>query len=306
MKVSVIIPVYNAEKFLDKSIQSALNQPQTGEVLLIDDRSTDGSWEICEMWMKKDARVRIFKNEGIKGAGDARNIGLRNASYEIIAFLDADDYFLNGRFEDDCNIFAQNSNIVASANTVEILLNTNESINGLNSIFENHTTIGFKNSYTKVTIYDFYLGSALHLNGLTFKKNLIINKIKFDEGLKQAQDTDFIFRLLLSGQAMSTDVQKVKAVYNIHRSNTISNIGEATYYRRKAAKIHFHLAIKNRLKIWLVWKFFKDFMEYDYLWYFKRNHPFKKYKKLILLPFFVLRIFSKTDPVYYKDREIHF
>jgi len=111
MKVSVIIPVYNAAPFLDKSIQSALDQRQTGEVILIDDRSTDRSWEKCEAWVKKDKRVKLFKNEGIKGAGAARNVGLRNATCEYIAFLDADDYYLEERFHQDQLLFEEHQDL---------------------------------------------------------------------------------------------------------------------------------------------------------------------------------------------------
>jgi glycosyltransferase involved in cell wall biosynthesis len=302
MKVSVIIPVYNAASFLDKSIQSALDQKQTGEVLLIDDRSTDDSLEFCKKWEGIHSRVKVFVNEGIKGAGAARNIGLHHATCEYIAFLDADDYYLEGRFDEDEFLFEKNQDLSATANKVVIKTPERKVQFGLNAVFKHNESIAFQKSNSEVNIYDFFKGSALHLNGLTYKRSL---NLRFDENLKQAQDIDFIARLLLTSTIMSTSVDKTKAIYNIHQSNTISQISEATYFRRMFAKKHFALANLHKLKVEVKWKLFKDFIEYDYLWYFGQNHSLKKLYKLLLLPFFYYRISSKTDPEYDKARKIH-
>jgi glycosyltransferase involved in cell wall biosynthesis len=302
MKVSVIIPIYNASPFLDKSIQSALDQSQTREVILIDDRSIDDSLEICKKWELIDSRVKVFVNEGIKGAGAARNVGLRNATCEYIAFLDADDYYLDERFDEDEVLFQNYQTLSATANKVEIKTPEGKVIAGLNAIFKHNDSITFQKSNSEVNIYDFYKGSALHLNGLTYKSSL---NLRFDENLKQAQDIDFIVRLLLTSTTRSTSVHIPKAVYNIHDSNTINQISEAIFFRRTFAKKHFKLAFDYHLKNRVKWKLFKDFMEYDYLWFFGKNHNLKKLNKLLLLPFFYYRISSKTDPAYDKDRRIH-
>jgi glycosyltransferase involved in cell wall biosynthesis len=301
VKVSVIIPIYNAAPFLDKCIQSALDQKQAGEVLLIDDRSTDDSLAICKKWELLDSRVKVFVNEGIKGAGAARNVGLRHATCEYIAFLDADDNYLEGRFDEDELLFDKNQDLSATANKVVIKTHDGKEQLGLNAVFKQNESIAFQKSNAEVNIYDFFKGSALHLNGLTYTRHL---NLRFDENLKQAQDIDFIVRLLLTSTIMSTSVDKTKAVYLIHDSNTISQIPEATYFRRMFSKKHFKLANDFNLKYSVKWKLFKDFMEYDYLWYFGKNHSFKKLFKVLLLPFFYYRIVSKTDPVYDKDRKI--
>jgi glycosyltransferase involved in cell wall biosynthesis len=301
LNISVIIPVFNASCFLDKSIGSALSQSETAEVILVDDRSTDDSLEICKRWEGIDSRVKVFENEGTKGAGAARNVGLGHARCEYVAFLDADDYYLEGRFEEDEVLFNNYQNLSATANKVEIKTTEGKVIIGLNAIFKNNDSIAFQKSNAEVNIYDFFKGSALHLNGLTYKSN---TNLRFDENLKQSEDIDFIVRLLLTSTIMSTSVDKTKAVYLIHESNTISHIAEATYFRRTFAKKHYALANDHKLKLKVKWKLFKDFMEYDYLWYFGKNHSLKKLYKLLLLPFFFYRIGSKTDPVYDKDRKI--
>lgn len=90
-KVSVIIPVYNAQDFLDDTIKSVLNQTfKDFELLLVDDGSKDCSPEICDKYAVKDPRVKVFhKPNG--GVSSARNLGLDNAKGEFIAFADNDD-----------------------------------------------------------------------------------------------------------------------------------------------------------------------------------------------------------------------
>ncbi len=90
-KISVIVPVYNAEKWLRRCVDSILAQTYTDfEVLLIDDGSTDGSGVICDEYTALDSRVRTFhKPNG--GVSSARNLGLDNARGEWICFVDSDD-----------------------------------------------------------------------------------------------------------------------------------------------------------------------------------------------------------------------
>ena len=90
--VSIIVPVYNAEKFLGRCVESLLEQTYTAiEILLVDDGSRDGSAEICQEFCRKDARVRyLYKENG--GVASARNFGIENASGEYLLFVDSDDF----------------------------------------------------------------------------------------------------------------------------------------------------------------------------------------------------------------------
>lgn len=92
--VSIIVPVYNAEKYLGEAIESVLNQTYTNfELLLINDRSTDNSREICRKYAQKDNRIVLLENNTENhGPGPTRNIGLDNATGEFIYFMDADDW----------------------------------------------------------------------------------------------------------------------------------------------------------------------------------------------------------------------
>lgn len=93
--ISVIVPVYNTEKYLDRCIQSILTQTYTDfELLLINDGSTDSSGAICDRYAEQDSRVRVFHKEN-GGVSSARNMGLDNAKGEWIAFVDSDDWVLD-------------------------------------------------------------------------------------------------------------------------------------------------------------------------------------------------------------------
>lgn len=91
MKVSIIVPVYNAEKYLDRTIANILEQIFSDfELILIDDGSKDTSGEICDKWGKKDSRIKVIHQDNT-GVGGARNAGLAVAQGEYIGFVDNDD-----------------------------------------------------------------------------------------------------------------------------------------------------------------------------------------------------------------------
>ena len=90
--VTVIVPIYNAEKFLDRCIKSILNQSYKNiEVLLINDGSTDRSLEICKKYSNTDNRIKVISIQNV-GQGLARNVGIKEATGRYITFIDSDDY----------------------------------------------------------------------------------------------------------------------------------------------------------------------------------------------------------------------
>lgn len=89
--VSVIVPVYNVEKYLDRCMESIVGQTYKNlEIILVDDGSTDNSGKMCDEWGKKDKRVRVFHKEN-GGLSDARNYGLDRMKGEYVCFVDSDD-----------------------------------------------------------------------------------------------------------------------------------------------------------------------------------------------------------------------
>ena len=93
--VSVIVPVYNVEKYLKKCVDSILSQSyQNIEVILINDGSLDGSGEICEAYAQKDERIKYITQNN-SGLGKTRNRGVEEASGKYLLFVDSDDYIEN-------------------------------------------------------------------------------------------------------------------------------------------------------------------------------------------------------------------
>lgn len=112
MRISVIIPVYNVEKFLKRCIDSIISQSYTDlEIILIDDGSTDNSGNICEEYANKDCRIKVIhKCNG--GLSDARNVGINAATGQLLSFIDSDDWIdtdmyemmLNDIIDNNCDI----------------------------------------------------------------------------------------------------------------------------------------------------------------------------------------------------------
>lgn len=90
--ISIIIPVYNVEHYLDKCLESVCGQTYTNlEIILVDDGSTDKSGEICDAYAAKDARIKVIHQENV-GQSAARNVALEVAQGDFLGFVDSDDW----------------------------------------------------------------------------------------------------------------------------------------------------------------------------------------------------------------------
>ena len=177
--ISVIVPVYKAEKYLCRCIDSILAQTYTDfELLLIDDGSPDRSGEICDEYAKQDSRVRVFhKPNG--GVSSARNMGLDNARGEWVTFVDADDQVLLSFFQQ----------LIEKADADWILGGYIETI-GVNSLitdklYQGNDIIDFCNNYNGVHILRSCWG------GLYRTSIIRSNDIRFSRQLHYAEDTVF-------------------------------------------------------------------------------------------------------------------
>lgn len=92
VQISIVMPVYNAEKYVDKAVESVLKQTlEKIELIIVDDQSTDKSGEICDKWAEKDSRVKVYHLQENVGAGCARNYGIKQSKGEYLTFVDSDD-----------------------------------------------------------------------------------------------------------------------------------------------------------------------------------------------------------------------
>lgn len=151
--LSIIIPVYNVEPYLEQCLDSVIGQSyETLEILIVDDASTDRSLEICERYAWKDKRIRVFRNKVNMGLSAARNLALDNAHGDYIGFVDSDDYLdtdmydiMMKKIEEDgsdiamCNYFWTNESGEPRSNYVAV--NHGKKLTGISKIRENIWTI---------------------------------------------------------------------------------------------------------------------------------------------------------------------
>lgn len=142
--ISVIVPVYNVEKYLRRCLDSIMNQTfRELEILVIDDGSTDASGEICDEYAEQDKRIRVFHTEN-RGLSAARNLGLDEASGEWIGFVDSDDWIevdmyevlLNKALETDaeiveCGVFKERDGVVKEHGREDMLLSGMDAVKEL-------------------------------------------------------------------------------------------------------------------------------------------------------------------------------
>lgn len=118
--VSVIVPAYNVEKYLEKCINSIINQTYSNlEIILIDDGSPDKCGIICDEYAKKDKRIKVIhqKNAGLSAA---RNTGIENANGKYISFVDSDDYLSNDYIETLYNLLVKTDSDVSAVNYLRV------------------------------------------------------------------------------------------------------------------------------------------------------------------------------------------
>lgn len=200
-KISVIVPVYNAEKYLHKCIDSILAQTFTDfELLLINDGSKDNSGKICDEYGEKDKRIRVFHKEN-GGVSSARNMGLDNAIGEWIYFIDADDSINESLF----NILFS---IDPSADIVQFGYRKLAK-NGTETFYLPHQQKTFCNAdhfITKSKFKQFTLW-------IHFIKHSLIkqNGIIFSEDICYGEDIEFVVKCYLCAKKIIT---KFKIGYN--------------------------------------------------------------------------------------------
>jgi glycosyltransferase involved in cell wall biosynthesis len=236
-KVSIIIPVYNAANFVSRAVNSALECPEVGEVILIEDGSTDESYRVCKR-LSNLPKVKLLTHDerSNKGAGPTRNLGLKNAVCDYIAFLDADDYYLENRFKESV-----------------LLLETNDSIDGVygvigaeyqNEFFKEKHMNRMKllkrdihsmnlaldqtgieiNTSPKALFYHLLKSDRgwIHLNALIFRRELLENFEWFNT-LRIGQDSDFIGRMANEFRLVRLKENDPIAVRYVHEGNRILN-----------------------------------------------------------------------------------
>jgi len=234
MNISVIIPVYNAAKLLEKSVNSALQCKEVKEILLIEDGSKDNSLDVCTMLIKKDNRIKLFQHpdNGNHGAGASRNLGIEKATQEYIAFLDADDFYLGNRFEHEVSIFNENPQVDGVFNAIGTFFYSEiakENFNQKFNLKNNLSTVNYHaegiDVFQNLINIETKFGTFFSLIALTLKREkLLKSKLKFNENLRLHQDTDFIIKLSYFLYLKSGKIDKAVSIRGVHENNRITSI----------------------------------------------------------------------------------
>ncbi len=224
--VSVIIPVYNAERFLIESVNSALRLEEVGEVILIEDRSPDNALELCKKIEADYKKVRLLThpNNENRGAGASRNLGIKNARFEYIAFLDADDKYLLNRFKKDKEKFQKYNKIDAVYSKTVLKNEKNEILREYGFDDDIRTRIGVEAKPEKFYKESLKIRKSLfNINGITFRKSFLLKNKLFDERLRLHQDSELWKRLLRQGYFFSGELKNPVAEAKAHDQNRITS-----------------------------------------------------------------------------------
>lgn len=194
---SIIIPAYNVEKFLSECLDSVIFQSYKDyEILLIEDKSTDSTLNIAKEYVEKFEAIKLIENKINIGLASTRNVGLKNATGKWIVFLDSDDFFDDKDFLKKLHLYCQNAECVYYGCSWYFG-------NGQKTYKQNTNNIEKFNKFNDSALlikHLFNTGNLYHnIFRIACKKSYLeTNKLCFDDKLRQAEDLDLFYRILLS------------------------------------------------------------------------------------------------------------
>ena len=218
-KVSIIIPSYNVEDYIYRAIESSLEQTYKNvEIVIIDDGSTDRTWDIIEEYSKKDECIHPLKQSN-KGVSYARNEGLKIASGDLIIFLDSDDWLEKTAVEILVELAENNKERLVCVDRSFAYFDENSAIYCIKqNLNEKTATLDRNQSLECIVMCKYNLQSSCYK---IFRKDIILtNKIKFETELYHGEDGFFVFEYL----------NKVEGLHyeNFHLWNILERPNSAT------------------------------------------------------------------------------
>lgn len=229
LEISVIIPVYNAAKFVEAAVRSALQFEEVKEVVLVDDAGPDDSLAICEGLAAQEPRVKLFRHPGgvNKGAAASRNLGMERSSHAWIAFLDADDIFLPNRFDAEKEVLRQHPDADGVYGAIGSYFHDQEGKERFEQVFKDTITTVRKRLppeqvFSGLTggIPDF---GHFHLNALTVRRAALERLTPWMRPeINLHEDTDFCIRLAWQARLYPGSIDEPVALRGVHEANRIT------------------------------------------------------------------------------------
>lgn len=210
VKVSVVVPVYNVEKYIGKCMRSLTNQTlQDIEIIIVNDGSTDGSIDIVKEYAKDNPRIKIYNKEN-GGLSDARNYGLKKATGKYIAFLDSDDYITTDCYETMYEKAIKERSDLVECNFYWAYPKTERRVKAKEDIGEKYSDKNEMIEKARVVAW----------NKLYKKELLDRTGIEFPRGLRY-EDIEFFYKLVPYIEGVS--FIKKPMIYYVQRKSSIAN-----------------------------------------------------------------------------------
>ena len=238
VKVSVIVPAYNAEKYIDKCLESLINQTLKDiEIIVVNDGSKDNTLEKINKY--SDKRIKLLNLKENKGIGHARNEGIKKALGEYIGFVDSDDYVDKNMFEKMYEKASKEKLDIVVCDFYKQIENTNQTIKEIIPNFKNTTLKDNSNLLLDINLAPW--------NKIYKRKLIVDNKINFDEKLKY-EDVPFVVKSLDKAK----NIGKINECLNYY---VVHNKSETTIRDKRIFDI---LKIVDQVR-----KYFKDKKKYN-------------------------------------------
>jgi len=227
VKVSVLMSVYNEEKFLAEAIDSVLNQTMKDfEIILVDDNSKDNTLKIAKSFSTKDNRIKVIKLKKNKYRSGGLNEALKHTRGEYIAFLDGDDLYNKDKLKIQSEFMDKNPKTDIVYGILRLFGEDNRFNTPIKVKGKNLKKILKKRA--KENLKDIRVGEFLGLKGAFGSANMMIKRkifknCKFDAKLKRTQDYDLIFQMIGKEYKFTSLSGKALYYYRIHKNMSIKN-----------------------------------------------------------------------------------
>ena len=218
-KISVVVPIYNTEKYLKNCLDSILNQTYKNlEIILVDDGSTDNSGKIADNYAKKDKRIKVIHQKN-QGQSTARNNGLKKSTGDFVSFIDSDDAIAKDFYQKHLAVFDKNTAVsVCGAHYKRLKLESSE------NVYIDPLRARKKHESKKAYIlYLLAIDGRMYWSVNKLFHTNIAKKCQFDKSLNFGEDTKFVLDYLKKASGEITFVLKPLYIYNFGTETSTIN-----------------------------------------------------------------------------------